>query len=52
MDNPQIIEYSPLILLEEIDDGFLLDMIKTGDIHNFCFSLTLDLNLRDSKPDC
>ena len=52
MDNPQIIEYNPLALLEEIDDDFLLNMIETGNIHNFCFSLTLDLNLKDNKPDC
>jgi len=52
MNNTQIKEYDPLSFLEELEDEFILDMIKTGDIHEFCYSLTLDLNMEDTKIDC
>lgn len=45
-------EYNPLSLLHELDDEILLNMIKSGDMEDFCMSLTLDLNQIVKKSEC
>jgi len=45
-------EYNPLSLLHKLDDEILLDMVKSGDMEDFCMSLTLDLNQIEKNPEC
>lgn len=48
----KIIEYNPISLLHELSDEMLIGMIESGDMNEFCMSLTLDLNQVDKKIEC
>ena len=50
--NMEYTQYSPLSLLENIDDNTFIEMVKSGKIQEFCIALTLDLHNYSSETNC
>lgn len=52
MEKENIIEYSPIKFLNNLDDQTLIDMKNFGELDNFCIGLTIDLNSHPLKLNC